>query len=319
MAADAGRKRRLPTWMLGANAVDKPESFGNRDEKSITGKEQSEITNAKAKVGLITEIPEPSGSKRAEKSQIDEPKERSRKASKRNDDASSSIISSDEVFQSKKKLKKERDWRKQTTTRKQNKKSRGSKNGEVEGISEGSSGDEIELTAGDLLSIAEEYVNADREKRHGRVLSESTGCSLALSRCTTKSSSHLNGIGSEEKEVSTTENFPTNIISRCPTARCSSDQSATGKKGTEIPTTSNIDIKVTSTGDTAQDMLDLFLGPLLKKPPSEEQHFRGNEAESFTLVPESGKQVRSISEGNEEVPLTKKKSSLKDKVSVFFN
>lgn len=71
------------------------------------------------------------------------------------------------------------------------------------------------------------------------------------------------------------------------------------------------------TGDPAQDMLDLFLGPLLKKPLEEKKQFE--------FVTENTKYVREFKNQcqndvvEEMVPLTKKKSSLKDKVAVFLD
>lgn len=320
MEANAEKRRRLPSWMLRVNAANELGTSGNKDAKSNITEEQSETKTAKSEVKLIAEVQETTGLKRARKSQMDETKQKSRKASGKDDDASSSIIDCDEAVQSKTKLKNEADERpKRTASTKQSKISRGTANGEVEATSQGSSRDEIELTVEDLLSIAEEYVNADREKEHARVLTGSTGCSQVLSRCTTtKSSSHPSGVGLNDNE-NTTEKISTDILSRCTMAGCSSDQSESGRKAKESPTTKNIDVNVVRTGDTAQDMLDLFLGPLLKKLPAEEPQFRITKAESFCLVPESKKQVRSMPEGNEDAPLTKKKSSFKDKVSVFLN
>lgn len=66
----------------------------------------------------------------------------------------------------------------------------------------------------------------------------------------------------------------------------------------------------TATGDAAQDMLDLFLGPLLKKPNSTEpSKFETNIGEELRSGVQSSKQVRGS--------VVKKKSSLKDKVAMF--
>lgn len=72
------------------------------------------------------------------------------------------------------------------------------------------------------------------------------------------------------------------------------------------------------TGDPTQDMLDLFLGPLLKKPLEEEK-----KAEVITddmvFAHALRKQNQEIVLGDVPVPLTKKKSSLKDKVAMFLD
>ena len=71
------------------------------------------------------------------------------------------------------------------------------------------------------------------------------------------------------------------------------------------------------TADPAQDMLDLFLGPLLKKPLEEKKQFEFV-SEDVKFVHEYKKQCQN-DVVEESVPLTKKKSSLKDKVAVFLD
>ncbi|RZC61772.1 hypothetical protein C5167_023521, partial [Papaver somniferum] len=66
------------------------------------------------------------------------------------------------------------------------------------------------------------------------------------------------------------------------------------------------------TGDSTQDMLDLFLGPLLRIPQTAEKKSESI-TEDFNLACEPRKQKQSEVYGEEVVPLTKKKSSLKDK------
>ncbi|CAK9162785.1 unnamed protein product [Ilex paraguariensis] len=72
------------------------------------------------------------------------------------------------------------------------------------------------------------------------------------------------------------------------------------------------------TGNPTQDMLDLFLGPLLKKPPDKEKEV-GLIREDMTFANELRKHSQNLLLGEEPVPLTKKKSSLKDKVAMFFD
>lgn len=68
------------------------------------------------------------------------------------------------------------------------------------------------------------------------------------------------------------------------------------------------------TGDPAQDMLDLFLGPLLKKP-------RGDKEKKieFTTNDEGLRQLSQNDVGEEMVSQMKSKSSLKDKVAMFLD
>lgn len=73
-----------------------------------------------------------------------------------------------------------------------------------------------------------------------------------------------------------------------------------------------------STGDPAQDMLDLLLGPLLKKPAWEENKI-GLIKEDMTFAGDITKQRQNNIGTEVVVPLTKKKSSLKDKVAMFLD
>lgn len=76
---------------------------------------------------------------------------------------------------------------------------------------------------------------------------------------------------------------------------------------------------ILQTGDPAQDMLDLLLGPLLKKPKSEEHETatfaKEHIALSYTIKPST---TRKEIWKNDAV-LTKKKSSLRDKVAMLLD
>lgn len=70
-------------------------------------------------------------------------------------------------------------------------------------------------------------------------------------------------------------------------------------------------------GDPAHDMLDLFLGPLLKKPVEKEKRSEFTTMDfdfTFELKKKSHNDF-----GDEMVPPMKKKSSLKDKVSLLLD
>lgn len=70
------------------------------------------------------------------------------------------------------------------------------------------------------------------------------------------------------------------------------------------------------TGDPAQDMLDLFLGPLLKKPFEQKTRSLIKDME---FAYEFEMQSQNTVVGEEIEPLMKKKSSLKDKVAMFLD
>lgn len=72
------------------------------------------------------------------------------------------------------------------------------------------------------------------------------------------------------------------------------------------------------TGNPAQDMLDLFLGPLMKKTiekESESRFFTEDVTFAHEIIRESHSNV--VREGI--APIMKKKSSLKDKVAMFLD
>ncbi|XP_062172753.1 uncharacterized protein LOC133878220 isoform X2 [Alnus glutinosa] len=71
-----------------------------------------------------------------------------------------------------------------------------------------------------------------------------------------------------------------------------------------------------TTVDPAQDMLDLFLGPLLKKPVVEEKK---SFVKDIAFAYEFERQTQNNVVGEEIEPLMKKKSSLKDKVAMFLD
>ncbi|KAK1408753.1 hypothetical protein QVD17_40779 [Tagetes erecta] len=85
-----------------------------------------------------------------------------------------------------------------------------------------------------------------------------------------------------------------------------------------VETTSEITLfdSINTTGDPAQDMLDLFLGPLLKKPIAKEKTSSTNDI----IVPnETKNQQHAAVVSNKPVTSTKKKCSLRDAVAMFLD
>ncbi|KAJ4774323.1 hypothetical protein LUZ62_058580 [Rhynchospora pubera] len=168
------------------------------------------------------------------------------------------------------------------------------------------SDDETDLTVDDLVSIAEEYVNADKHKQEQRASAATTENGPAKN-----ASKSLLDPGITKGLLKCSTNTP----------RPDSSDYAIGEKNnltedTLIPT------NVAKSGDPAQEMLDLFLGPLLRKPPpvKEPTVESVNEVCSTSLVKTCDNAV--YREGNaveETETLVKKKSSLKDKVSMFLS
>ncbi|KAL2518575.1 Uncharacterized protein Adt_14822 [Abeliophyllum distichum] len=153
-------------------------------------------------------------------------------------------------------------------------------------------GEEIEndedLTMEDLMSIAKEYVKED----------EYAGPAQSSSKSQSEETSELRG-------------------------SCTGPQSARiVEKEESIPScgskTKEIVVEPNMSGDPTQDMLDLFLGPLLKRTREEEKN-TNLITEEMSFAYEIKKQNRSVVVREEQAPLTKKKSSLKDKVAMFLD
>ncbi|KAG8650888.1 hypothetical protein MANES_07G076000v8 [Manihot esculenta] len=156
--------------------------------------------------------------------------------------------------------------------------------------------DDAGLTVEDLVTIAQEYVKVNQYSESKRPLNQK--CEPQGQHATiTSSSNDLEGpflAPFNEQQLPSSET----------TASCSSSMNLTSEQSL---------IKVSHTGDPAQDMLDLFLGPLLKKPPLEDEKRSGLFSKDTDLVFELRKRSQN-DVGEEIVPVTKKKSSLKDKV-----
>lgn len=193
--------------------------------------------------------------------------------------------------------------------------------------------DEIELTVEDLVSIAEEFVNADKEKQQQLQAMKTaryeehppcppistavdTGGSVlnarpmkGLLQCTTNTISTAAGTGGSVSNAQ-----PMKGLLQCTTnttpSECRVDKN---NRHEELQCSSSIKM----TGDVAQDMLNIFLGPLLSKPAVYER--KPEVIESIAMNVNHAPQKKDL---HSEVqrqggPVTKKKSSLKDKVALF--
>ncbi|KAB2041548.1 hypothetical protein E1A91_D02G161100v1 [Gossypium mustelinum] len=157
--------------------------------------------------------------------------------------------------------------------------------------------DEEELSPEDLLSIAKEYVKADKDIGLQEL---STGdCEFGKQLSTiaspkAKSESSLIAIDGNRK----------------------SPVDETTYDLTESPKGDKHLINTSRTGDPAHDMLDLFLGPLLKKPVDEKRTEFVRRDLTFSKELGKGSQ-NDVKE--ETVPLTKKKCTLRDKVAMLLD
>lgn len=159
-----------------------------------------------------------------------------------------------------------------------------------------SSDDAMDLTVEDLMVIAEQYVkdyeNKDRKEKSGRqreskwqfLVTNETGTAVD-SPCENKYSS-----GSAREDLS----------------------SSTSTTGELIATSTSL------TGDPAQDMLELFLGPLLKTTREKEEKSK-SVVQNVEITHEFTRQSQDELAGEEIVPLMKKRNTLKDMVAMFLD
>ncbi|KAJ6839399.1 uncharacterized protein M6B38_314675 [Iris pallida] len=314
IVAKAGNKRRLPTWMQQVNAADKLRKSGNPDENGCSSEAQPETKSSGSKIPVSRKpdkmlAKESNSRNESEILQGCERKQRGRNASRRDGGPRKSINSSGGA---KKKLKKETgvDGKKVceiVSSKMQHGKSERPQIDYLKSVSPEMSDEEIELTIDDLMSIAKEYVSADREnKQEYQASRESTSRLYPLSSVTSEA----------DMKGPLQANGSSKILSKCLASSCISHLTETEGKGKENPKTENIAINIIRTGDAAQDMLNLFLGPLLKKPPPKERVCGVLESEGLLSIDKSDKEVRDMLL-SEEAPVVKKKSSLKDKVAMF--
>ncbi|WVZ59361.1 hypothetical protein U9M48_009512 [Paspalum notatum var. saurae] len=201
--------------------------------------------------------------------------------------------------------------------------------------------DDIELTVEDLVSIAEEYVNADKQKqreletvktaRHKEHLLRPTICTEADTGHSVVNAGSVKGLMQCE------------AVARSTRARELTEGENTSHQEPQCPSS------VETTGDIAQDMLNLIFGPLLRKPavcanksvPLESMTRNINHVTEekcwHSEVPRQGEPVKkseSVESATTTVnhvekkdwhselpkqgePVIKKKSSLRDKVALF--
>lgn len=205
-----------------------------------------------------------------------------------------------------------------------------------------STDDDIELTVEDLVSIAEEFVNADKQKQ----------CELQTVEVTRHKEHHL--CPKISTEVDRGQSV-VNAQSVKGSMQCATATSNTGAiKYTEDESTSHQEVQFSSfktTEDVAQDMINLLFGHLLSKPVANTEKSDPVESTTRTVnqvpegrgwhseVPRQEEPVKKPEPVVESMPTTinhvpekkdwrseltklgepvaKKKSSLRDKVALF--
>ncbi|XP_008779022.2 uncharacterized protein LOC103698756 [Phoenix dactylifera] len=308
---DTGRKRRLPTWMLQVSSPDKQRTSQNGDRTCSLLKDQPETQVAGSKRKRIL-TQDTDGSDKLDLLQRCEAQQGTRKARRRGLGLDNSTLGEAKTKHKKEAAGGERMLDYRDTTKKQKLKSKRSKNSDPQGLSPGKE-DEIEMTVEDLVSMAEEYVNADREKQHEHSITREshseTHPSSLLASSYVDAGRPIQAAGSGK------------MLSKCTTTSSSSHSTNTERNKGKSPGAENVATNISGTGDAVQDMLHLFIGPLLKKPLAIEQENGATKTESMNIPNETGKQDRIGEVWSEEgtLILTKKKSSLKDKVAMFLD
>lgn len=123
-----------------------------------------------------------------------------------------------------------------------------------------------------------------------------------------------------ESEVHNQNSATNDISASCNQTSATHDVIASYKSNSGSTSIEENIINARGTRDPAHDMLDLFLGPLLKKPVEEKKNdFVIGDVAFSQEFRKIGIQTKNDIAREEIVPLMKKKSSLKDKVAMFLD
>ncbi|XP_027088009.1 uncharacterized protein LOC113783486 [Coffea eugenioides] len=287
-----GMKRRLPLWMLGDHALNKSEtaSSNSRDDDDDKGSRADEerVTKCRRRPKWKScEIGNDNdGLELEEKSTGVLRRCRVRKQTRR-ETISHDVDMDSEVAINQKKRK-----------------GRAKKSLEVDSNTDDLEGcvenrEDEDLTMEDLMSIAKEFVQDDE---------------VAQPVVSLKHEHRDEDAHSQHIQCGSSIRVPQGNTRSFQDRGTSSSSIAVENLTGEGPT-----CKPTMSGNPTQDMLDLFLGPLLKK--TQEQEKDGVPlAEEINFTREVKKQAYSVVLGEEEPPVVmKKKTSLKDKVAMFLD
>lgn len=293
-APNAGTTRRLPRWMVAPPAKDQARGSSCRDSSTDQTNEgvSPQRTNSKS---LTTQPKRASSLQEKYSSKVGGfgivecgRKRRKRKVSEQED---GSDVSTLEIVEDKKERRRGRRKAQDSVFKKRRK----TKSLVAEGDGEHAtvaSDDDVELSVEDLVSIAEEIIasNKDVEQQRQHVGRLETPMRANVQQYSLDAGATHNEILDDAKH--------------------------TKNDSTGVPTDEETVVSIKRTGDPAQDMLDLFLGPWLRKPVEEEKMSQ-LVADEVILMQDQKKQSHSVVSEEAASPL-KKKSSLKDKVAMFF-
>ncbi|KAK9076277.1 hypothetical protein SSX86_004610 [Deinandra increscens subsp. villosa] len=277
-------KRRLPSWMVSASTANKASKPLDADASSvITIDEVSVVTKSKnPKAKGVTRNHKKEVGFSSDKDFLVKCETKRKKRGVVEEDVIECCDPDQEVVVEKRKRGRvKRKAEEFESLRKKNKKSYEFDGGdEDQALSCGEEDDD--LTMDDVLSFAKEFVENDKSDT-GQQKPPEVQCELRSKSAYTKSPVH------EE----------------------------TGSHYKTVETSSKVTVADSKlTGDAAQDMLDLFLGPLLKKPILKEETSSTND---ILISHEIKNRQHAAVISNKPVTLTKKKSSLRDAVAMLLD
>ncbi|XP_020094606.1 uncharacterized protein LOC109714405 [Ananas comosus] len=303
---DAGMKRRLPAWMLQA----KSENGGrNTENGNKTGRKSETLHDNQDEVKPAIRkhkrrMPETAGPGKSEILQKCRTKQRNND-SRAKDEGRSKVVSCNTKNDGDSRMVNGRD------AKKKRKLKRMMREMEMETSSPEKSDDEVDLSVEDLMSIAEEYVNADKEKQCKSSTAKEPNSETRSSSLSVSSNTNLERLA-QDAALS-------KALSKCSVIK--SSLYFTGSQTSEVknPVDELCSTNIRAMGDPARDMLDLFLGPLLRESSVKEQKTEAVETLSGLTTYGINKQDTSREVRRGEEPVMKKKSSLKDKVALFLD
>ncbi|KAJ9549451.1 hypothetical protein OSB04_021994 [Centaurea solstitialis] len=296
-------KRRLPSWMAGASTSNKVSEPLDSDENDVVTKEEASVVTRtrkpKAKVPTSKHKKEV-GVPNDGKSVLVKCEARRKKRELVEKDVVERHRPEPEVVVGKRKRGRARRKEEEEHDPSRNKEEKSyefESNNENQAPSDDDEEDE-DLTVDDLLSIAKEFV-ANDESDIGQQKPSERECK------------------SKSKSLYTSSSVTTTSLIVPQDTRSPMQEEAPSRHDSIEKTTSKVTLADSiSTGDPAQDMLDLLLGPLLKKPIRKEETVL---TKDIILSHEVKNQQNDAVITNKPVTWTKKKSSLRDAVAMLLD
>ncbi|XP_038892147.1 uncharacterized protein LOC120081389 [Benincasa hispida] len=306
VASDGGTGRRLPQWMLGVRSDDQVQRSNDVEDNKKSLEEELDSQASLAKEANLVRCSRKSVLQQQKEILMDDScildcESNKRKGRKLKSSQIDEAKDADDLGAVR--AKKSNRLRRKPLSSALEKRKRHRNLGSISNLDiqvQSPGGDDMELTVEDLMVIAKEYVEADMDSDDKHKISGER----ESSRINQRTSYTMN-----QAEGS----FNTNNDSRQSSLdlKTSIPHGLTATSGGE-----NVDTGVRTMGDPAKDMLDLFLGPLLKKSVEIEQSkFLATDVQfSCDLMSQNQRHNDNV---GEVVSVTKKKSSLRDKVAIF--